>query len=214
MFFQLVLKGISSLDDAEALERLRTTGIPCRWWARVHRISPAEIKDKLSDRNLDWHLNRYDQPDPTQNNDPFYEHTPFISTTAGVVERDALMRRNWLYPPLLTALQFATRDFTQVGYVFYAYVYTLGKKGIELRAFSEEVRDLLMYTGWLPYHPEGEVVAKIEIPSVNLEKYEKYDGRTAWADLASGRLPRPIDTQLNPSYEPPERFANVRGLIT
>jgi hypothetical protein len=31
-----------------------------------------------------------------------------------------------------------------------------------------EVRDLLVYTSFLPFHPEGEIVAKIHIPAIQL----------------------------------------------
>ena len=40
---------------------------------------------------------------------------------------------------------------------------------------SEEVRELHIYTDYLQYHPEGEITAKIRIPSRCVERYEKYD---------------------------------------
>ena len=119
MFFQKVLKGIAGLTRKGGDESFRT-GIMCNWWHRVGEITPAEIVQKLTERNLDWHLNHYDDPDPLMNNAPFSENTPFISVTAGVVERDAFWRRNIVFDPFFTALRFATRDFATTGHVFYA----------------------------------------------------------------------------------------------
>jgi len=50
--------------------------------------------------------------------------TPFISTTAGTVEVDAARARNVFFPPMYTALRFATRNFTQDSYVARAYART------------------------------------------------------------------------------------------
>ena|ERR1700688_1978710 len=213
MFFQKFLKGIPGDDDHQAQLRLRELGICCRWWDRVHQITPSEIKAKLTERNLDWHLNRYDHPDPDHGGEPFYDHTPFISTTAGAVERDEMFQRNRVFSPFLTALDFATRGFREPGYIFYGYVYTLGKKSIPLQEFSEEVRELNIYTNFLPFHYEGEIVAKIGIPSVNLEKYEKYDPDLLLRDLANGGFPTPIDVAYNDDYAEPERYLNLRGLL-
>lgn len=213
MFFQLVLKGIQGDDDQHAQYQLRQGGIICRWWSLVNLISPDQVKAKLSLRNLEWHLNRYSDPDPENNDEPFCNHTPYISTTAGSVERDAMLRKNRVYSPFLTALLFATDWLSKTGYVYYGYVYTLGKKAVELEEFSEEVRDLLVYTNFLPFHAEGEIVAKVHIPSVNLKKYEKYDGAQALNDLRRGIRPTPIDRQFNSDFAEPERFLNLRGFV-
>lgn len=93
-------------------------------WRTVHLITPEQRIQKLTLQNLDWHLNHYDEPDPLMGNAPFYENTPFISATAGVVERDVFAARNIVFDPLMTAIQFATRDFTTVGHVFFGYVFT------------------------------------------------------------------------------------------
>jgi hypothetical protein len=213
MYFQKILKGIVADNDPAALHYLREGGIHCRWWTRVGSITAEEIRTKLNERNLYWHLNRYDDPDPTQGNEPFCDHTPFISTTAGAVERDVIAQANWVYPPFMTALTFATNNFSAVGYVYYGYVITLGKKAIELQHFAEEVRELHIYTGFLPFHDEGEITAKIYIPSVCLERYEKFDPTQAFNDLSNGMFPTPVDVQWNPNYAAPEQFSNVRGVV-
>ena len=167
----------------------------------------------MTERNLLRHLNNYDEPDPQFNNEPFCEHTPFISATAGAVERDAFLQLNRIYPPFMTALQFATRNFTDDGYIYYGYVYTLGKKSVELEEFAEEVRELNIYTSFLPYQLEGEIAAKIVIPPVNLEKYEKYRGPEALIELAHGQKPTPMDVQFNSDFAEPDRFTNLRGML-
>ena len=210
MFFQKVLKGIPDMKNPDGVF---TEGIICNWWHKVGRISPGEIVTKLTERNLDWHLNHYDQDDPLTQ-EAFSRNTPYISVTAGVVERDAFARRNVVFDPLLMALRFATRDFTTRGHVFYAHVFTLGRQSIELEGFSEEVRELNIYQNYMPFHPEGEITAKIIIPAPQIEKWEEYDGPQARAALIAGAVPQPIGMNTNHSYAAPERYCNIRGLVT
>lgn len=214
MFFQHFLKGIPGLDSSSAVTILRNTGIVCQWWSKVGLISPEQVQDRLTYRNLDWHLNQYDSPDPTEGNEPFGKHTPYISTTSGTVERDAWLYRNWRKPAFMTALRFATDNFATGGVIFYGYLFVLGKQTIPLQHFAEEVRELHVYTGFLPYHDEGEIVAKIHIPSVNLEKFEEYDGAAALRQLQSGVRPSPTAIVKNPSFAKPEEFSNIREVIT
>ena len=213
MFFQKVLKGIAGLTRQDADERFRA-GVHCNWWRRVGQITPVEIVEKLTERNLDWHLNHYDDPDPLMKNAPFYENTPFISVTAGVVEREVFSRRNILFDPFITALRFATRDFATTGHVFYAYVFTLGRQSIALSEFAEEVRELNIYKNFLPFHPEGEITAKIEIRGPQVEKWEEYDGPAALRALQGANVPQPAFTRVSAIYAPPEQYCNIRGLVT
>jgi hypothetical protein len=213
MFFQKVLKGIAGLarDDADATF---SNGIQCNWWRRVGVIRVDQILERLTERNLDWHLNHYDEPDPLMNDAPFYENTPFISVTAGAVERDAFAQRNLLFDPFLTALRFATRGFTETGHIFYGYVFTLGRQSIVLSVFAEEVRELNIYKNFLPFHPEGEITAKIEIRAPQIERWEEYDGVAARRALIGGAMPTPTMTQVNATYANPEEYCNIRGLVT
>lgn len=216
MFFQKALKGIPGLSRPEVEHIVRQGGITCNWWLNLpNQMMPeSEVKNKLSDRNLDWHLNHYDEDDPTEGNKKFRLITPFISVTAGAIERDAFARRNISFPPMLTALRFATDNFRVSGWVFYCYVLTLGKKSVPLRQFAEEVRELHIYTGFLPYHPEGELAAKINIPAVQIQRAEEYDGPRTLADLRMRRVLGPIQSPIvNPDYQPPEEFSNIRELL-
>jgi hypothetical protein len=212
MIFQQVLKGIPAATDAEpgftdarAQVAVEGAGVPCNWWLNPpgRLISPPEIQQKLSERALHDHLVNYDSVRTT---------TPFISTTAGTVEREAAKARNVFFPPMYTALRFATRNFTQDGYVVHAYVYTLGKQSIELEEFAEEVRDVNTYTAYYKWHPEGEIVAKVLIPARRIEKIEKFAVATVEAELDAGRIPRPLQVFEDPAvYRDPRRYSNVRG---
>ncbi len=148
------------------------------------------------------------------NNSPFCDNTPYISVTAGAVERDAFLRGNLVFDPFITALRFATREFTEIGHIFYGYVFTLGRQSIELSGFAEEVRELNIYKTYLPYHAEGEITAKIEIRGPQIERWEEYDGPRALAVLDAAGDPSPSCVQYNTLYARPERYCNIRGLVT
>jgi hypothetical protein len=212
MIFQKVLKGIGGITDDQAAHMLTRDGILCEWWRRVGEITPSQVKDKLTEDNLFWHLERYDDVHP-ETNRPFNQDTPYISTTAGSIQRDQLLTRNVFYPPLLTAMQFATNWFRRAGYIFYGYVYVLGKKSLPLEEFAEEVRELNIYTSWLRFHKEGEIVAKIIIPSTRLSRVERYEPNPTLSALRRGAKPAPAWSLDNPTFCPPEDFSNVRDVL-
>jgi hypothetical protein len=213
MFFQKVLKGIGGLSRQEA-DATFLHGIHCNWWRRVQQITSQEIVEKLTERNLDWHLNHYADADPLMNSAPFYENTPFISATAGSVERDDFAQRNLIFDPFITALRFATHDFTATGHVFYAYVFTLGRQSIDLCEFAEEVRELNIYKNFMPFHAEGEITAKILIRGPQIDRWEEYDGPASLVSLQRLNVPQPTFRSFNPIYAPPEQYCNIRGLVT
>jgi hypothetical protein len=216
LYFTKVLKGISAskgLDRATAESMLKKDGILCNWWKRVHRITPAEIAEKLSDRTLYWHLERYEDPLPPSLT-PFSQDTPYVSTTAGVVERDWFLARNLVRPAFLTALHFATDGYTKTGYVFCGYVITLGRKAIPFTEYAEEVRELNVYTSYLQFHDEGEIVAKIEIPAHRLERVDEFDGPRALVELRAGQRPVPTwSCEDRSGYSVPENYANIRDVL-
>jgi hypothetical protein len=199
VFFQKILKGIGGIDRDAADAILGGAGIPCTWWhnAPDRQIRPDEIQAKLTPENLDRHLNDYDA---------FGPETPFISTTAGAVQGVYFLPNRIYHEPLAMAIHFATDGESRPGFVFYGYVFTIGKKAVELWPFAEEVREMHIYTEYLPYHHEGEIVAKIIIPSIQLERWEFYDP-------AAPEWPGPAAVRGNQLYERPERFANVREVL-
>lgn len=212
MIFQRVLKGIRSathgrdgLTEADAEQVVAGRGVICNWWRNQPQgtISPMETQMKLSEGALYDHLVRYDS---------VQDQTPFISTTAGTVEREAARARNLFFPPMYTALRFATDNFSKDGYVVHAYVYTLGQKSVELEEFAEEVRDVNTYTAFYAWHPEGEIVAKIIIPARRIEKIELYRVAGLEQRLDAGQLPKPTKVFASPGvYRDPLQYANVRG---
>jgi hypothetical protein len=214
MYFQRFLKGIPDLSAADAAGILTDSGILSNWWLAAGPPSGADIQRRLTWRNLDWHLNHYMVPDPLEGGVAFRDRTPFVSTTAGTVGRDDDASANVTYPAFDTALWFATREYKTSGYVFHGYVYALGKRSIALEAFSEEVRDLHVYTGYLPYQHEGEVTAKLRIPATCLERAELFDGPTAYRQLAAGDPVVPADVLYNPRFARPEAYVNLRDTLS
>src|SRR5207249_738666 len=120
MIIQRVIKGISGISRTEA-QRVLSVGIVCNWWRKVDPLPRSEVPLRLTDRNLSWHQNRYTDPDPTEGGEEFRRHTPFISTTAGTVQRDTVMSTNTLTPAWQIALRFATDGWKTDGCLFYCY---------------------------------------------------------------------------------------------
>ncbi|WP_027379097.1 hypothetical protein [Chryseobacterium daeguense] len=218
MNFQKVLKGINGLDDHLAQD-IVDNGIMSSWWRKAGTISPKQIKDNLNINNLDLHLNHYHKPVPVTNplhhlhTGKFGDITPFISTTAGAITRDSYNKRNITFPPFITALNFATKNSKSDGYIFYAYLMTVGKVAVEMEQFSEEIRNLYVYTDFQPYYHQGEITAKILIPSVQIEKVEGYKGSDVKVAHAAGTIPTPSFVYINPSYQRPENLSNIQEVI-
>lgn len=222
MFFQKVVKGIVGLDRIAAERIVTTDGIICNWWRTVETITPAAIQDQLTEAAILCHLNQYDDPLPSTHDltrhpysaKTYGDVTPFISTSAGAIQRDKFVQRNIIFPPFLIALRFATKNFKASGFIFYAYLFTLGKQAIPFQGLAEEVRELHIYQQYLPFHHEGEITAKIIIPSAQIEKAVEYDGAAALQELRKKQMPSPIGTPiLNSAYAKPESYANIRELL-
>lgn len=212
MYFQHIVKGIPKLGLEEVRRILSQTGLRCNWWRRVGSITGEQIKAKLNSDNLYLHLEHYQSMLPGGDR-PFCEDTPFISTTAGTAVEDAVAGRLYVHDAFWEAANFATERFESDGWIFYGYVYVLEKPSIELQEFAEEVRNFHLYTRFLRYRREGEITAKIEIPSVRLRCAEFYRGPNLGEQLMRGQRPEPVEVLRNDAYCPPERYANVLGRI-
>jgi hypothetical protein len=212
MIIQKVIKGVRDLDDA-AVNRIFKTGIVCNWWRTVDPLPRAEVVERLNDRNLLWHQNCYDQPDPMQGGQVFSVNTPFISTTAGTVERDLVSRTNIVTAAWKTALSFATDSWLTDGWLFYCHLFVIGKRAVPMELFSEEVRELNVYPGFSPYQPEGEITAKIVIPTTQIERADFWSLAAARAAMSSGILPTASRTLANPNFLPPDDYNNLRDLL-
>jgi hypothetical protein len=136
MIFQKILKGILGVSQSDARTMLNGGGITCNWWRQVNPLPENEIPYRLTKLNLLRHLSDYDTLDPLTGR-RFGERTPFISTTAGAVERDAQAAQNYMFSAFLTALAFATDSYRQRGAIFFGYVNVLGKQSVVMREFAE-----------------------------------------------------------------------------
>ena len=215
MMIQQVIKGIGGISRAEAEDILYHTGIQSTWWREVGRLPIVEVPQRLTGRNLFWHQNRYEDPDLNENNQPFHLRTPFISTTAGTVERDTFYRTNVLNPAWLEALRFGTDFGKRDAYLFYCYLFILGRKAVGHASFSEELRELNVYTGYSPFQPEGEITAKIYIPPAQIERAEFWTLDQIKKDRANNKVPQPVEVlPPNQRFIPPDDYNNVRGVLS
>lgn len=212
MIIQEVLKGISGIDETD-VNRIFATGIVCNWWRKVGLIPAGEIPTRLTERNLQWHQNRYEDLDPLEGDEEFKLHTPFISTTAGSVVRDAFHSVNHLQPAWWQALLFATGFWKSDGWIFYCSVWILGRKAVGHQAFAEEFRDLHVYSDFSPFQPEGEITAKIQIPMTQIQRAEEWKLADVQAALSLGNLPVPTRTFVNPRFIDPANYSNVRSAL-
>ena len=187
-------EGISKVEAEEVITKQK--GILSNWWRTEDSITPNAVADQLTETNLDRHLHDYAR---------FGKVSPFISLACGIVERDIVKRRNWVYSAVDTALMFATDNWTRPGALFFLWVMTGHRPAVPVRAVAEPVRDLLIYRRWSAFQLEGEVTAKIHIPANQIERVEWWDG----AISTSG----PIDRLSNANYVEPDRLSNVRELF-
>jgi hypothetical protein len=212
MIIQQVIKGLNKLDD-QNVDDIFQLGILCNWWRTQGQLLQDQVPDRLTETNLDWHQNSFNKPDPSQGSQPFNLNTPFISTTAGTVERDTVNRTNTLTPAWKTALFFATDRWKTDGWLFYCHLFLIGKRAVRVEAFSEELRELNIYTAFSPFYVEGEITAKLVIPTAQIERADFWSLSDAKKAVASGILPAASRTRSNKYYVQPEDYNNLRTLM-
>lgn len=214
MIIQRVIKGISSLTDND-VQTIFQTGILCNWWRNDPGglLPQPEIPGKLTERNLDWHQNSYTKSDPLENGTVFSINTPYISTTAGTVTRDLANKTNTLKPAWRIASYFATDGWTKDGWLFYCHLFVIGKRATALRSFSEELRELNIYTGFSLFQPEGEITAKIDIPAPQIERADFWPLKDVQAALAKNALPAASKSLANTNFVKPDDLSNIRGFL-
>lgn len=212
MFVQWCIKGVRGRDvtsgessgivDSEAHDMLDLgQGILCNWWRNAGTITPAGVRDKLTSANLDRHIHDYDN---------FCDETPFISLTAGSVERVTALRLNRIREAQDVALRFATDWGRHVGYLFYCWVVVGLKPAAEVQGVAEEVRELHTYTSYSDFQLEGEITAKINIPSNQIQRCERWEPHPRLSGHLVLSAGWPYD---NPSFSPPDSVSNVRTLL-
>jgi hypothetical protein len=186
MLLHWCLKGIAErtgrFSDSDAINML-SEGIPSNWlWRNGSRPlagSLALAQQALSESALDNHVNNYSSVAQT---------TPYISLSAGVVTPRTLGGVT-VRPAWRTALDFATRGGSTSGFVFRCWTIVAPKPSPSLMQVADEVRDLNIYRRFWIFHVEGEIAAKILIPSRQIEWVQKYDSRLRRVPLSpSGSL--------------------------
>lgn len=197
------MKGITSIDETAAIKITEGgEGIKCRyWWTHGARPSPTKTRSLLTADNLDQHLHDYAS---------FGSETPFISLSAGAVDRQAAIRTNIVHRADETAALFAT-DFGRApeGYLFECWLVVALNPAATIEGLAEEVRELHTYTRYSTYQLEGEVTAKIHVPANQIKNY-----RRCRAINRSGKLEFDFDAPVpNPQYDPPEVLSNRRGSL-
>lgn len=208
MIVQWCMKGMSLSGDKEARAIIDSRmGILSNWWREVNRISPAGRRDKLTAANLDLHVNHFTDPDPVTRQ-PFSKTTPFISFSSGTVERDSIVKTNYVNTALRTALWFGTNfGATDAAYLYTCWLIVAIHPAVEVEAVAEEVRDLNSYRRYSAYQTEGEVVAKVVVPDNQIQQCQKWTWDRASRTVSPGWI------QKNPRFTPPDTLSNVRELI-
>lgn len=176
MIVQWCCKGVNGVEPDEVKGiLLNQVGLSCRFWQEQEdgHLPYADAVGRLSERDLDLHLNHYDEEDPVTER-PVKDQTAFISLSAGCVERNALRSRNELHPALRTALIFATEKAQVPGWVFNCYVLMTMNRATCIPGVAEEVRELNHQRSYSHYWAEGEIAAKINIPSRQILSAEYY----------------------------------------
>ncbi|MDO8410662.1 MAG: hypothetical protein Q7S93_11455 [Phenylobacterium sp.] len=199
MYIQWCVKGIASgpgFDWAHAQLMLSAEeGIISNWWHHHGTIAPTGVASVLNLANLYRHLNDYGAYGPV---------SPFISLAAGSVERDAYLHTNTIHSAIDTALWFATGFGTRPGALFYCWVPVGLNPAVEVSSVGESVRDLHVYRDYLPFQPEGEVTAKINIPANQIQRVEWWGSFTDTA---------PADIYVNPLFVEPTPLTTLRDLF-
>jgi hypothetical protein len=208
MFVQWCIKGISGrldkennavgIDKAEAEAMIKGgEGIVCNL-GRKMPISPADRRKILNYANLDRHIHDYEN---------FKNDTPFISLTAGCVERDTALKLNRIHEAEDVALRFATNYWERPGYIFYCWVVVGLKPAVSVEAVAEEMRELNTYLSYSDYQLEGEITAKFIVPANQILRCELWDFDK---DLCEPKMFWSCD---NTRFDYPAVVSNVRGLL-
>ncbi|WP_420627861.1 hypothetical protein [Candidatus Leptofilum sp.] len=201
MIVQWVIKGIdgsmpSGIDRQQAIYIANTSGILSNWFRAYSSIPIDQFDTKLTRANLDHHVNNYAQ---------VRSETPFISLTAGNVERDAYTQTNRILPAKRIALEFATSNGQHPGFLFFCWVIAGLKPAVRVEGLSEQVRDLTTYQRYSPYQLEGEITAKIRIPSNQIQRVEQYDPEVGFS--------QPTWQYQNIGFTTPDTVSNLREFI-
>jgi hypothetical protein len=208
MIVQWCVKGLGLDSDEEARAVIDgQRGIVCNWWRAVGKIRPDQVRAKLIPANLDRHVNHYDDVDPSTGQ-PFRLLTPFISLSAGTVERDTVAKTNLVHRARRNALWFGLEfGARSVAYLYTCWLVLAPRQAVVIEGVAEEIRDLNTYRRYSPFQTEGEVTAKVHVPDNQIARCEK------WTWEHSNDRFECSWVHANPRFTPPEQLSNVRALI-
>jgi hypothetical protein len=206
---QWCLKGLRLNSPAAADQILASgSGLLSNWARSRHRIYWNEVTAKLTPVAIDRHVNHFNDLDP-DSGQPYNAVTPFISLTAGTVERLPGLATNRPRRALDTALWFGSGFGTSdTAYVFVCWVIVGPRPAPGVASMAEEVRDLNQYRSYSAFQTEGEVLAKISVPDNQIRGYERWQRQgTPGVWIRTG-------SQRNRRFVEPEVLTNVRELIS
>ncbi len=209
MIVQWCIKGMAfNSGDQEARSLIDSRqGIQCNWWRDVRTITAPGVRDKLTDANLNLHVNHFTAIDPATKRQ-FRELTPFISLTAGTVERDAAAKTNIIHRARATALWFGTNfGASDHAYLYTCWVVVAPRSAVVIEGVAEEVRDLNTYRRYSQFQTEGEMIAKVSVPDNQIRDCEK------WSWDRTGMVFQKAWTYPNTRFTLPEQLSNIRELI-
>lgn len=208
MLLQHVVRGVGGIARKQAETVMHTSGLLCSAIRNGHAADVESAERLLSPENLDRH--RHDHP-------RFADESPYISTSAGTyAEGNRLTRATRSFYAFDTALEFAVLGPRTHGWIFYGYVFLLGRASGQHAEFAEEVRDLHQHPAWSRYRSEGEIAVAVRIPPRRLRRAELYTLQSVVDAIGRGTRPSPddvIDNETDGIYQAPELLTSAREVI-
>ncbi|WP_129336294.1 hypothetical protein [Cellulomonas endophytica] len=179
MLVQEVVRGVAGLTTGDARRIMERDGLLCAA-LRTGRVTTAdEAEVLLGAEALDQHVHEHHV---------VREGSPYVSTSAGTYVTDDRWHTRSAFA-VDTAIDFAVLGPRADGWVFYGYVFLLGRPAGHHAEFAEEVRDVHQHPAWSPFRAEGEVAVPVRLPPRRLLRAELYRYAEVAAALAAGRWP-------------------------
>jgi hypothetical protein len=220
MIVQWCCKGLAKVPDEEINAIVYGhVGLRCRAWTTLAPKTPYRLANglrQLTEYHLDLHVNNYSYPDP-RTSVPFYKTTPFISLSAGCVDRDITIEENITHRAWRTAVHFATTDFADpdfdpddprrcAGWVLVCYVLVSANRAVAIPSVAEEIRELNQARAYSNWHTQGEITAKINVPSTQIL------GALYYAPISFGE-PVVVNYLVNPRFTHPAALPDERMML-
>ena len=215
MIIQWCCKGIQDLPKRDVQNILTDpVGLKSRYWLSTdpNPFPISQALQRLTEQDLDLHVNHYNYRDPATGR-PFYETTPFISLSAGCVDRDTTIHTNKTYRAFQTALDFATiADHNQPtagrrpGWVLFCYVLVSVNPAVRIPSVAEEIRELNHNRAYSQWYSQGEITAKINVPSAQILNAVRWEPQPPNTYVATSLL-------YNRSFVHPAALLDERNML-